>query len=250
MAVRKSLVALLAIGTLLVFASAASAAFPNYSDCPTSNPSTAYCVDVQNTSGNLNIKGFNVPLGASLEIRGGLTSFETGTGFIPPRGSNGFFATPVSVPGGLLGIEWIPGTSVLALTELAGPPSSIHIDLAEDSITVPVKVRLVNLLIGMNCHIGTERSPVLLHLIVGTTSPPPPNRPVTGQLGSFEFPEENELRIHENINVDNTFGVPGASECGLGLGLINSLVNAKLRLPSVAGNNSIEVHNNIGLRLL
>lgn len=235
--------ALLVVGVLLVISSTASAAFPNFTGCPREVPNFVFCIDVQNTSGNLNIKGFNVPLGPSLEIRGGIYFGETGLQFAPARGTNGFIGQPVPVPGGLLGIEWIPGTSVLAITELAGPPSGIHLRLEELGLAVPVKVRLVNLLIGMNCHIGTDRNPVMLNLITGTTSPPPPNRPISGHPGTSEAEA-----ITDNLNVENSFAVPGASECGLGLGLINSLVNAKLRLPSAAGNNSIEVHNNIALR--
>jgi hypothetical protein len=250
MTLRKHTVALIAVSLSLVFAGSATAAFPNFSDCPLSNPSTAACIDVQATSGNLNIKGFNVPLGASLEIRGGLTAAEERTPnfFIPPVGSNGFFATPVPVPGGLLGIEWIPGTSVLAITELAGPASGIRIDFENQGLSVPVKVRLVNTLIGMNCHIGTDRNPVRLNLITGTTAPPPPNRPITGHLGGFEIVPPDVIKIPDVLDVENSFAVPGASECGFGLGLISALVNAKLRIPSAAGNNSIEIHNNIGIR--
>jgi hypothetical protein len=242
--------AVLATGVVLLFAGTALAVFPNFSDCPTTTAGVEGCVDVQNTSGNLNIKGFNVPLGASLEIRGGITSPETGARFVPPTGTTGFFSRPVPVPGGLLGIEWIPGTSVLAITELAGSPSNIRLDLATFGLSVPVKVRLVNTLLGMNCHVGTDRNPVVLNLITGTTSPPPPNTPISGAPGRFTFIPPDTITVTENRNVENSFAVPGATECGLGLGLINALVNAKLKLPSAAGNNSIDVINNIGLKEL
>lgn len=98
----KLVVAALATGVWLCLAGTAAAAFPNFSDCPRTTTNVAACIDIQNTSGNLNIKGFNVPLGASLEIRGGLTTPENGLVFIPPRGTNGFFSRPVAVPGGLL----------------------------------------------------------------------------------------------------------------------------------------------------
>ncbi|MGB2696108.1 MAG: hypothetical protein WBD55_13105 [Dehalococcoidia bacterium] len=238
---RKYLVALVATAALLVLGGVASAAFPNFTGCQREAPNFAICIDVQNTSGNLNIKGFNVPLGPSLEIRGAITTPETGFQFIPARGTNGFIGQPVRVPGGLIGIEWLPGNSVLAITELAGPSSGIRFDLFRFGLTVPVKVRLVNILLGMDCHIGTNRNPVVLNLITGTTNPPPPNRPITGQQGRIN----EDGTVTENVNVENSFAVPGATECGLGLGLINSLVNLKLRLPSAAGNNSIVVTNNI-----
>jgi hypothetical protein len=243
-------VAALAAGIVLMFAGTALAAFPNFSDCPTTTAEVHGCVDVQNTSGNLNIKGFNVPLGASLEIRGGITGSETGFRFVPPRGTTGFFSRAVPVPGGLLGIEWIPGTSVLAITELAGSPSNVRFDFARFGLSVPVKVRLVNVLLGMDCHIGTDSRPVVLNLITGTTSPPPPNRPITGAVGTFGFPEARVITVTNNHNVENSFAVPGATECGLGLGLINSLVNLKLKLPSAAGNNTIDLFNNIAIKEL
>jgi hypothetical protein len=234
---------------LALAAATASAAFPNFSDCPRTAPGVAACIDIQNVSGNLNIKGFNVPLGESLEIRGGLSTPENGLVFTPPRGTTGFFARPVPVPGGLLGINFpIPGNTVLATTELAGSPTDIHINTINQSIRIPIRVHLSNLLLGMDCRIGTNSNPVVLTLITETTNPPPPNRPISGHVGEFEFNEETgALVIRGNLNVENSFAIPGATSCGLGLGLINALVNAKLRLPSAAGNNSIEVVNNVGL---
>ena len=119
------------------------------------------------------------------------------------------------------------------------------------TVSVPIKVRLVNLLLGMNCHIGTNRSPVVLNLITGTTSPPPPNRPISGRIGAVSVHEEGtELRIVGSRNVANEFAIPASSTCGLGLGLINAAVNLKLGLPSAAGNNSIEIVNDIGLKAI
>lgn len=257
MTFRKSVVSLgasLAVSAWLVLAGSAAAAFPNYSGCPNRATNVFSCIDIQNTSGNLNIKGFNVPLGASLEIRGGISlPDETGTSsFTPAVGTSGFFAQPVEVPGGLLGIDFpIPGNTVLATTELAGSPSAIRINAGAGNITIPVKVRLSNFLLGMSCYIGTNSNPVVLHLTTGTTSPPPPNGPISGHLGTFFVNEtETEIRLTDNLNVDNAFAVPASSSCGFGLGLINALVDAKLKLPSAAGNNSIEVHNNVGLLLI
>jgi hypothetical protein len=253
MRVRKYLVALGAClaCALVVPAGSAFAAFPDFTGCPTEVAGVGGCVNVQNTSGNLRIKEFNVPLGASLEIRGGIIPDGDGGGaFVPARGTNGFISRPVPVPGGLLGIDWIPGNSVLAITELAGDSDDIRFDFASFGLSVPVKVRLVNTLLGMDCHIGTNSRPVVLNLITGTTSPPPPNRPITGRVGTTGFIPPNIITVTNNLNVENSFAVPGASSCGLGLGLINSLVNLRLGLPSAAGNNSIDVVNNIALLAL
>jgi hypothetical protein len=240
-------IAVLATMALLGTAGSAQAVFPNFSGCTARSLETEACIDIQNRSGNLNIKGFNVPLGESLEIRGTLRNEAGGRqAFFAPAGTNGFFSTPVPVPGGLLGIEWIPGNTVLAITELAGTPSQIRVNIGTQEVTIPVKVRLVNLLLGMDCHIGTNSRPVVLNLIVGTTSPPAPNRPISGSIGTVTGTERSVI-FTGNRNVENSFAVPGATECGLGLGLINSLVNLRLRLPSAAGNNSIEVINDVAL---
>jgi hypothetical protein len=241
--------ALLATMAWLGGAGAAHAVFPDFSGCTVTDPVNEGCIDIQNRRANLNIKGFNVPIGESLEIRGKTVSSGTETpNFVPPAGTNGFFARPVPVPGGVFGIEWLPGNSVLAITELAGPASAIRINAGTLEITLPIKVRLVNLLLGMDCHIGTTRNPVVLNLITGTTSPPPPNRPISGRVGEFTFGERG-VTILDNLNVENSFAVPGATECGLGLGLINTLVNLRLRLPSAGGNNSVEIHNDVAIGL-
>jgi hypothetical protein len=251
MTLRTYLVALMATCAWFVFGGVAGAAFPNYSDCPRATPGVLVCVDIQAVRGDLRIKEFNVPLGDSLEIRGGF--IESGIDgqpiFVPPSGTNGFFAQPVEVPGGLLGIDWLPGNEVLAITELAGPASAIRFNLETFTISLPIKVRLVNFLLGMNCHIGTDRSPVNLNLIIGTTNPPPPNRPITGSLGEIEA-VGSEIRVLGAVNVENSFSIPDSSSCGFGLGLINAIVDARLGLPSAAGNNEIQVTNNIGFLAL
>src|SRR6185312_16529866 len=68
------LAAVAAVATMawLVAGGVAQATFPNFSDCPVARSETTGCVDIQSVSGSLEIKGFTVPLGESLEIRGGL----------------------------------------------------------------------------------------------------------------------------------------------------------------------------------
>jgi hypothetical protein len=248
---RKLGFALAAVLTTMAFGGAgvAHAAFPDFSGCTATNLDTEACVHIRNRAANLNIKGFDVPIGESLDIRGTLVDNGTATPtFVPPAGTNGFFARAVPVPGGLVGIEWLPGNSVLAITELAGSPSAIRINVNTNSITIPVKVRLVNLLFGMNCHIGTNTTPVRFDLITGTTSPPPPNTPISGRRGTGAV-VGNAIVFTGGVNVANAFAVPGASSCGLGLGIINSLVNLKLGLPSAAGNNSVVINNDVAIGL-
>jgi len=244
------LAATIAVMALFGVAGSAHAAFPNFTGCTATDLEREACIDIQNRVGTrINIKGFDVPLGESLEIRGMLREDRVGgLVFVPPSGTNGFFARAVPIPGGIFGIEWLPGNSVLGITELAGPASSIRIDINTNSVILPVKVRLVNILLGMDCHIGTNSRPVVLNLITGTTNPPAPNRPISGRIGT-PGGSGNTVTFTGGVNVDNSFAVPGATECGLGLGLINSLVNLRLRLPSAAGNNTAIVNNDVALGL-
>ncbi|MFL5817971.1 MAG: hypothetical protein ACJ76L_10260 [Conexibacter sp.] len=246
--------AVVAAMAVMVGAGAAQAVFPNFSGCTLRNPDfggnaeDGACVNVQQRSGNLRIKNFNVPLHETLEIRGILVPNGTTTPtFRAPTGSTGFIGKPERVPGGLLGIEWLPGNSVLAITELAGSPSDIRLSLTDFSIRIPIKMRLVNLLLGMDCHIGTNSRPVMLNLITETTSPPAPNTPISGRVGTISELPGGGLQAIGNVNVENSFAVPGATECGFGLGLINSLVNLRLGLPSAAGNNSGEIRSDVAI---
>jgi hypothetical protein len=244
---RKHFVALLVVGVSVLFAGSASAAFPNFSDCPRSDPDVTACLDVQSVSGSLEIKGFTVPLGESLEIRGGI---NTGTRrFIPPAGTNGFFSRSIKVPGGILGLEfWIPGNEVLAIAQLAGPTSAVVVETGfPTTLRLPVKVKLENPILGGSCYIGTNSNPSRMNLTTGTTSPPPPNTPITGSIGTPSLEGEPPvLKLLGATNVDNAFAVPGASGCGL-LGIASPLVNLRLRLPSAAGNNTMIVRNNIAI---
>lgn len=228
----------------------ASAAFPDFSDCPRSTPNISACLNVQSTAGYLDIKGFRVPIGTSFQLRGAsVTSTRTASGFafVPPTGTTGVFSKPIQVPGGLLGIDFpLPGNAVTARAELAGSPSQIDFNPDQLEVRIPLKLALSNPIIGPGCQIGSNSSPVRLDLIVGTTSPPAPNRPISGSVGAIDI-LPNYILVRGSVNVDNAFSVPGASGCGIGLGLINAIVNAKLKLPSTGGNNTISITNDVAL---
>lgn len=230
-------------------ASTAGAVFPNFSGCPSGGVDFQGCLNIQSRGGSLTIKGFTVPIGESLEIRGGLRQVGTEGVFLPARGTNGFFARDIQVPGGLLGINFpLPGNAVTARAQLVGPASNIRIDLSSNSVSMPVKLKLNNPLLGSGCQIASDSNPVRLNLITGTTSPPAPNRPITGSFGTPSF-FPTYLTFTGARNVDNSFSISGANSCGffpIGI-LIDGLVNAKLRLPSAAGNNTMIIENSIAI---
>jgi hypothetical protein len=148
--------------------------------------------------------------------------------------------------------------TVNATTELAlpAPPASLSsIFLSEASLEnpilyedfgipalgLPVKVKLENPLLGNECYIGSSTEPIVLKLTTGTTKPPPPNAPITGKIGEFSSRAEGGILVIKNNSlVDNVFGVPAAKGCGGKAfeALLDPIVNAKLGLPSPAGNNT------------
>jgi hypothetical protein len=148
--------------------------------------------------------------------------------------------------------------TVTATTELAlpAPPASLSsIFLSESSLLdpilyeaygipalgLPLKVKLENPLLGSGCYIGSSTEPVVVKLTTGTTKPPPPNTSITGKIGEISTRAEGGiLVIKKNSLVDNVFAVPGAKGCGGKLfeALLDPLINAKLGLPSPAGNNT------------
>jgi hypothetical protein len=244
--------AVVATSILAVGSGGALAVFPDFTGCPTANPAVTACLDIQSTGGSLTIKRTTVPIGSSFALRGGLIPNANGgvgpATFVPPTNGSGVFSKPIKVPGGILGLEfWIPGNEITATAQLAGSASQIKVDPAELFVRIPVKLKLDNPILGWNCYIGTNSNPVWLSMTVGTTSPPPPNTPISGHAADISFDAAGNVLFIGNVNVDNAFSVPGATGCGIGLGLVNTLVNAKLGLPSAAGNNTMIMQNNVGL---
>jgi len=127
------------------------------------------------------------------------------------------------------------------VTELVGP---VENPLNHDPFSLPIRVHLINPVLGNNCYVGSATNPIKLKLTAGTTSPPPPNKPISGKLGTPESDPKlpGVLRFKGRTYVDNSFAAPGASGCVLTLfGFIpisiNGLVNTQSGLPSPAGTN-------------
>jgi hypothetical protein len=215
--------------------------------------------------------------GKSITLEGGAIPTgnpENEDEFFLLPGTNGesLSKTELNVPGGLLDIvncEEIKGnglweilergackaffenkvTGVTATTEVVANTSNPAIlnlpNLNREegtAITLPVRVHLKNPLLGNVCYIGSESSPIELHLTTGVTSPKSPNKSISGKRGTPESVEEKEwflLRIKENSLVDNSFSAPKAEGCGEFFSfLIDPIVDSKLKLPSEDGYNT------------
>lgn len=253
--------------------------FKIFNQCPTEIKAVELCNYGKTTSGEFSIGTSKVPINMPVILQGGLVPTgnpEDPSEFfaLPAKNGESLSKTALNVPGGLLGLikcEEIKGagpiekffrelckktfenkvTGVTATTELVAnaknPVLLSEFNLAEGegtALTLPVRVHLKNPLLGNNCFIGSESSPLELHLTTGETHPPAGFKALHGAPGTFETVHENGiglLRITGNSLVDNTFSAPGTEGCGEFLffkGFLDGLVNGKLKIPNKAGENA------------
>jgi hypothetical protein len=268
---------LVAMAVMLGAASSALAtpkgAFAVFSDCPVTTPGVTVCTFGQTTGGEFKIGSTSVPINKTITLQGGAikSATEPNTLFlVPAKDGNSLSKTELNVPGGLTSLidcTAIKGegllekaergsckaifenkvTGVTAETELvanaSNPPILNAINILTGTgtgLTLPVRVHLRNPLLGSGCYIGSEASPIQLHLTSGTTSPPPPNKPISGNPGIATTEEEGQIVVlTENALVDNAFSAPAAEGCGgIFAFLLDPILDAKTGLPAKAGVNT------------
>jgi hypothetical protein len=234
---------------LIVSAAAATttpaAGYKQFGGCPHPGEATvATCFRSFVSGGTLEMGNLEIPFEEPFNLSGGIT---TGGTFVAGA-KGGLEAVKQRVPGGvvgLTGLTWLEefltpeAQEVFAVIEFAAIPSNPLVD----PLSLPVKVHLINSVLGNKCYVGSNASPIKLILTTGTTSPPPPNVPITGLAGETAFTAPSGITDLENgLNVDNVFSAPGANGCFLTLFgfppiAINGLINAESGLPSPAGSN-------------
>lgn len=245
--------------------------FTKFQQCPWAHPEVKECLYVQSEAGEVTLDNITLPIEKQVVLQGGFGE--------PVKGISPFFAakngvtlskTPRSLPGGLLGLvptaaspPLIKGlaaffvenvlTGVNATLELAQAPSNIEVSLANLTageglaLKIPVKVHLENPFLGKSCVIGSSGTPLIWELTTGTTAPPKPNLPITGNPSeSEELLEEKEiLKLNGNVLVDNEWSAPTADGCGGGLGfIVDPIVNSQFGT-TTAGHNTAILRNTV-----
>jgi hypothetical protein len=256
---------------MLVPASSASAAlegeYAKFKTCPLSNPSVEACLYAESTTGEFTVGKKTVPLVKPVVLKGGAFGPAGVLGpmtFVAPTDGLVISKAAQPVPGGLLGVTapaWWPKvlrdlfnetinngfTGVTATVELAGTAANVQVNFLNALIasgtafSLPVKVKLDNPFLGSSCYIGSSSNPVKLNLTTGTTAPPAPNKPISGNPGEGgEDPNGKFIFLKKNRLVDNSFSAPGASGCGgfLFSWAVDPLVDSILGTPSPAGTNT------------
>ncbi|MFA1550692.1 hypothetical protein [Actinomadura chokoriensis] len=230
---------------LLTFglASSASAANPDpipasfsFSDCPTlpagASPDYSQCWVAVVTSGTFKVGNFDQKIEEPIRITWATTfnldTFETQNVF------GGINAPKMLVQPGLFGDPLL--SAVYAKVEYAG---AFEMPVSDNfEINIGLKIKLVNPLLGSNCYVGSNSNPIRVALTTGTTSPPAPNTPITGEGVSIARPDSSPPVLQAK-HVGNSFAVPGAKGCLFGGGVADWLVNQVGGFPSAAGKNTM-----------
>jgi len=256
--------------------------YAKFAQCPFANEEVRKCLFAVTESGEVVLGSKKVPIVNPVTLQGGYgpiieTRNEEEEEFAQfYAASNGvtLSKTPQPVPGGLGGIinckeisepfvrfscelTFENGVTGLNSTlELAKPASAIRIsenDLAGEigiALEMPVKFHLENPFLGSNCYVGSSSSPIIWKLTTGTTSPPAPNKPISGTAGIAEFFEGGSILTLKGTRlVDNAWSAPGATGCGGFLVelLLDPIINSNAGLPAAAGKNTAILNNTINV---
>lgn len=257
-----------------VFAASALASSHNpkgeyapFAECPLNRVTISDCILSVSNGGEFTIGKKTVPLVNPVTLQGGAEGGGEEVDFYGAENGDTLSKTAQPVPGGLLGIKaptWWPSwlqtwfnnqineglTGVSATVELTGPSKGLtNIELNTEKLLLqegtalglPVKIKLSNAILGSNCYIGSEKSPVQLNFTSGKSGS------LEGSVGEFTFNEAfTIITISGGRLVDGTYAAPGASGCGgIFSFFIDPLVNSILGLPSASGKNTAVLEGKI-----
>ncbi|TSD44765.1 hypothetical protein FFI94_000355 [Rhodococcus sp. KBS0724] len=220
-------------GTVLAMAAPMASADPVAESIPGAAvcPATAEsCVSVVVNSGTFENNGFNLPIGDGDMI----IAAEAGSGVgdetvLLPRddGHFGVYAKPMTVPGGVLGID-LPFNNLFGLAAVTAEVQAVDVPVFNDLITnmdisLPVRMKINNAFLGNNCYLGSEAAPVNFHLTPTADSSP-----------AFEVLPSGSLKVSPVKSATTDFAIPAASGCGP-FGVLNPIVNWRAKTPATSG---------------
>jgi hypothetical protein len=264
-------VALVALAALVVapIASAHTGEYAEFNNCPSTNPEVQGCLYSKTYGGEVVLGKKKVPIVNPVILQGGVGNASPTTGkqkFFAPTSGLALSKAAQPVPGGLSGLVnckeislgWLRSscesifenglTGVNSTLELAKPASSIVVNEGDIifqgpvGLELPVKVHLENPLLGSSCYIGSESNPIIWKLTTGKTSPPAPNKSISGSTGITEFKGSDEgiLRLNGATLVDNAWAAPGATGCGGWPAeyILDPIIEASVGVPAKAGTNT------------
>jgi hypothetical protein len=257
-------IALSTIGLTSPASAELSGSFTPFRQCPYDNLEVNKCLFSVIDGGEVLLGSKRVPVTNPVTLQGGYGKPINGfSSLFAAKDGETLSQTPQPVPGGLAGVVPPKGsqplvesitalffenviTGVSATLELADSVSAVKVNENNfagelgTALRIPVKVRLENPLLGPNCYIGSEETPMVWNLTSGKTNPPPPNQPLKGSAGFIKFLDEASNLVTRNVKlIDNSWAAPAARGCGGFLSfLVDPIVNRAAGLPAKAGTNT------------
>jgi hypothetical protein len=249
-----------AIGASASPSAATAGEFDQFKQCPLSNHEINDCFYTVTNGGSVKLGATTISLVNPVTLQGGYIGYGSETQFYGAENGDTLSKTSQPVPTGLAGQTapntW-PGpvqswfnetigmgyTGVSATIELTGPTKG-HTDIGLNTenllleegvaLSLPVRVKLNNTILGSNCYIGSETEPVQLELTTGKSGS------LTGTPGEITFNEEFTIITISKLKlVDGTFAAPAASGCGgTYSAYVDPLIDSIFELPASSGKNS------------
>ncbi len=221
--------------------------FARFQQCPRFTAGVELCLYAETLGGTVTVGKQTVQIERPIVIQGGVIKTAFAETFVGALNGETLSHTPEKVPGGLLGMP------LYITLELIPPANEVDISFPNlenrsgSAIVLLARMHLESSMLGKECYIGSRSNPIVLHLTTGTTSPSPPNMPISGKVGRIAAKDEFELlEITNDSLVDNAFSVPGAAGCGSpSTPVVNSLIDNDLGLPSPDGHNAIVQLNTV-----
>jgi hypothetical protein len=260
---------LAALSTASSATAAPTGEYQAFAECPTSNAELSGCISARaegGAGGSITFGSETVPIVNTQTLQGGFIEEASGAmKFVAAANGDTLTKTAQKVPGGLSGLvncteisnkeerEHCEAifenklTGVYATVELAAPASSIVLnegnifDESGVGLALPVKVKVENPLLGNECYIGSNASPLVVELTTGMSGS------LKGKLGEVGLRAEDRiLVITHNSLVNNTIAVPGASGCGgIFSSIIDKIVDARLGIPAAAPKNKVTLNGTL-----
>jgi hypothetical protein len=235
--------------------------FVQFAECPMNRVTITDCIYSVTEKGSFTLGNKTVPIENPVTLQGGFEGEVPNIKFYGAENGDTLSKTPQPVPGGLLGLlnckaqtnPLIKGlcetalenglTGVNATVELTGPSKGLtNVKLNTENLIfregtaleLPGKIKLENPLLGGNCYIGSDKSPLVISLTTGTSGA------LSGSAGTLTFNGDfSIITIAGSRLVNNTFAAPAASGCGGLLSLlVDPVLNAVIGLPAASGKNS------------
>ncbi|GAB2827875.1 hypothetical protein GCM10022221_27720 [Actinocorallia aurea] len=189
----------------------------DFANCPTL-PSGATkalweCVSIVLTNGSFKLGSkLNIGIGGPIRLNAAV-GIHNGK-IVTATGGN---VSGSPTPGGVD----IPGIGTFAVQiEQAG---AVVVDGIVPK-TIPIKIHVTGPLLGDSCYLGSDAGPINL----------------TPTIANLKLQQSNGTPYVSATIAETTFNVPASTGCGLG-GILSSILNLGLGLPSPSGNNAVSI---------